>query len=364
VVTDVGWYESGVFFERVVRPGLFRAGGGDPEAAHEWTLRRLVSLARRPAALAVVRRRYAVRAPVTAFGVEFPNPVGLAAGMDKDGVVLPAWPALGFGFVEVGTVTWHPQPGNPQPRLVRLPASEAIINRMGFNNRGAHALAERLAAAKVSRGNLAVGIPIGISIGKTKSVPLAKATEDYLESLRVLAAYADYLAVNVSSPNTPGLRSLQDARALAELLTALVAEAWQLAAGALPVPILVKVAPDLSEAALEDVVQVCTEAGAEGLIATNTTSLRDDLSADQPLAAEAGGLSGAPLTRRAREVVRFLAARTTLPIIGVGGIMTRDDGQAMLDAGASLLQIYTGYVYAGPALVDELNRLNPDRTGS
>jgi dihydroorotate dehydrogenase len=233
---------------------------------------------------------------------------------------------------------------------------------MGFNNQGAQALAGRLAAAGVSRGNMAVGIPIGISIGKTKNVPVAAATDDYLASLRTLAPYADYLAINVSSPNTPGLRSLQDPQALANLITALVAEAWRLAAGGLPVPIFVKVAPDLTEAALEDVVQVCAEAGAEGLIATNTTLSRQGLATtEQSLGAESGGLSGAPLSSRAREVVRFLAARTTLPIIGVGGIMSRDDGQAMLDAGACLLQIYTGYVYAGPGLVNDLNQLEPDR---
>jgi dihydroorotate dehydrogenase len=347
-----------VGYRGMVRPLLFRAYGGDPERVHQQTLAAIARIGRsRPALAALARFGARHSTPATVAGIQFPGLVGLAAGMDKDGLGIRTWGSLGFGHVELGTVTAQPQPGNDRPRLFRLPESRAIINRMGFNNQGAHALAERLAAAKVSRGNLAVGIPIGISIGKTKNTPLTEATEDYLTSLRILARYADYLAVNVSSPNTPGLRSLQDPRALTELLTALVTEAWQLAQGALPVPILVKVDPDLSEAALEDVVQVCSEAGAEGLIATNTTLSRDGLAADQPLAAEAGGLSGAPLTRRAREVVRFLAARTTLPIIGVGGIMTRDDGQAMLDAGASLLQIYTGYVYAGPALVDELNRL-------
>jgi dihydroorotate dehydrogenase len=281
--------------------------------------------------------------------------------MDKDGVGIKTWNSLGFGFVELGTVTAQPQSGNDRPRLFRLPESNAIINRMGFNNLGAAALAERLAAAEVSRGNLAVGIPIGISIGKTKKVPLEEAVEDYLAALHTVARYADYLAINVSSPNTPGLRSLQDARALAELISALVNEAWRLAAGAVPVPIFVKLAPDLTDAALEEVVGVCTEVGAEGLIATNTTLDRDGIAADQPLAVEAGGLSGAPLARRSRQVVRFLAGRTTLPIIGVGGIMSRDDGQAMLDAGASLLQIYTGYVYAGPSLVNDLNHLKPDR---
>ena len=301
------------------------------------------------------------RRPVTVAGIQFPGLVGLAAGMDKDGVGLETWAALGFGFVELGTVTAQPQPGNDKPRLFRLPESGAIINRMGFNNRGAQALAHRLAGAGVARGNMAVGIPLGISIGKTKSVPLADATEDYLTSLRTLAPYADYLAINVSSPNTPGLRSLQDSQPLADLITTLVTEAWRLAAGAPPIPIFVKVAPDLTEPALEDVIQVCSDAGAEGLIATNTTLSRDGLAAGEPLATESGGLSGAPLTRRAREIVRFLAQRTKLPIIGVGGIMTRDDGQAMLDAGASLLQIYTGYIYARPSTGQ---RSKPVRTGS
>ena len=350
-------------YRRVLRPLLFRAYGGDAERVHEQTLAAVARIGRsRPAlaALAALCARH--RAPATVAGIQFPGIVGLAAGMDKDGVGIKTWASLGFGYIELGTVTAQTQPGNDRPRLFRLPESRAIINRMGFNNLGASALAERLAAAGVSRGNLAVGIPIGISIGKTKTVPLAEAAQDYLTSLRTVARYADYLAINVSSPNTPGLRSLQDPRTLAELISTLVNEAWRLADGGPPVPIFVKVAPDLTEAALEEVVGVCTEAGAEGLIATNTTLGRDGIAADQPLAGEAGGLSGAPLTRRAREVVRFLAERTTLPIIGVGGIMSRDDGQAMLDAGASLLQIYTGHVYGGPALIDDLNRMTaPDR---
>ena len=349
-------------YRRVLRPLLFRAYDGDAERIHEETLAAVARVGRsRPARAAIAALCARHRAPATVAGIQFPGMVGLAAGMDKDGVGTKTWGSLGFGYVELGTVTAQPQSGSDKPRLFRLPGSRAIINRMGFNNRGAPALADRLAAIGVSRGNLAVGIPIGISIGKTKRVPLAEAAVDYLASLRAVARYADYVAINVSSPNTPGLRSLQDARTLAELISALVNEAWQLAAGGLPVPIFVKVAPDLTEAALEELVQVSTEAGAEGLIATNTTLSRDGISADQPLAAEAGGVSGAPLTQRAREVVRFLAERTTLPIIGVGGIMSRDDGQAMLDAGASLLQIYTGYIYAGPSLVNDLNHLKPDR---
>jgi dihydroorotate dehydrogenase len=356
VIIDLG-------YRGLLRPLLFRAFNGDAERIHDRTLAAIARLGGNRLALASLARWFCRhREPTTVAGIQFPGLVGLAAGMDKNGLGIKTWSSLGFGFVELGTVTTQPQPGNEKPRLFRLPESRAILNRMGFNNHGAQALADRLAVAGVGRGNMAVGIPIGISIGKTKNVPVADATEDYLASLRTLAPYADYFAINVSSPNTAGLRSLQDPKALTDLITALVAEAWQLAAGGLPVPIFVKVAPDLTEVALEDVVQVCTDAGAEGLIATNTTLGREGLATtDQVLVAESGGLSGAPLTRRAREVVSFLAAHTTLPIIGVGGIMSRDDGQAMLDAGASLLQIYTGYIYAGPALLTELNRLEPDR---
>ena len=349
-------------YRRFLRPLLFRAYDGDAERIHEQTLAAVDRIGRsRPAHAAVAALCARHRATAIVAGIQFPGMVGLAAGMDKDGIGIRTWGSLGFGHVELGTVTAQPQSGNDKPRLFRLPESRAIINRMGFNNRGAAALADRLAAIGVSRGNLAIGIPIGISIGKTKTVPLSAAADDYLSSLRAVAQYADYVAINVSSPNTPGLRSLQDAQTLAELLSALVNEAWQLAGGGTPVPIFVKIAPDLTENALEEVVGVCIAAGAEGLIATNTTLGRNGISADQPLAAESSGLSGAPLTRRAREVVRFLAERTTLPIIGVGGIMSRDDGQAMLDAGASLLQIYTGYVYSGPGLVDDLNRLTASR---
>src|SRR5690554_1676268 len=253
-----------MLFERVVRPALFRIGGGDPEAAHEWTLRRLTALARRPAVLALLRNWYAVTAPVTVCGIEFPNPVGLAAGMDKDGVALPAWPALGFGFVEVGTVTRHPQPGNDRPRLFRVPARQAIVNRMGFNNAGAAALADRL------RRTGRPAVPLGISLGKSKRTPLAEAVEDYLASYRMLREYGDYFVVNVSSPNTPGLRSLQDREHLAALLDALVGE------GRPPRPILVKIAPDLTESAIAELLGVCLDRGAAGVIATNTTVDHDE----------------------------------------------------------------------------------------
>ena len=349
----------GLPYRRLLRPVLFRAYAGDAERVHEQALAAIERLGRnRPALTAVARLCGRYRQPVTVAGIRFPGLVGLAAGMDKNGLGVRSWAALGFGHAELGTVTAYAQPGNDRPRLFRLPASGGIVNRMGFNNAGAQALADRLATAGVARGNDRVGIPLGISIGKTKITPLAEAEQDYLRSLRILAPYADYVAVNVSSPNTPGLRSLQDAETLDRLIRTLVGEAWTLTDGATPVPIFVKLAPDLSNDALEEAVAVCTAAGAEGLIATNTTLARDGIApVEADLAAEAGGLSGAPLTRRARQMVGFLAERTSLPIIAVGGIMTAADGQAMLDAGASLLQVYTGFVYNGPGLIGELNRL-------
>jgi dihydroorotate dehydrogenase len=337
-------------YERLARPLLFRAYRGDAERVHEATLRALAGIGRSRLALRAVAALCARhRSPVTVAGISFPGRIGLAAGMDKNGVGLRTWSALGFGFAELGTVTAEAQPGNERPRLFRLPASRAIVNRMGFNNAGAAALAKTLDAAGVRRGNAAVGIPLGISIGKTKIVQLDQAVSDYLASLRLLTPYADYVAVNVSSPNTPGLRSLQDAGALRELLAAVTAET--------DVPIFVKLAPDLTDGALEGALAVCVDGGARGLIATNTTLSRAGLQAsDQPRGREAGGVSGAPLTVRARQVVRFLASRTDLPIIGVGGVMTAADGQALLDAGASLVQVYTGYVYGGPPLITALNR--------
>ncbi|MBV1850404.1 quinone-dependent dihydroorotate dehydrogenase [Catellatospora tritici] len=325
-------------FEKVARPVLFRLGGGDAEHAHEWTLRRLAALSGRPTLLAALRRRYATAAPVEAFGVRFPNPVGLAAGMDKNGVALRAWPALGFGFVEVGTVTAHAQPGNDRPRLFRLPSSQAVINRMGFNNEGAHALAKRLAQL----GPL--GVPLGISLGKSKVTPLEDAVADYRASYDALRDFGDYFAVNVSSPNTPGLRSLQDKDSLDAILAALSG----------PKPVLVKIAPDLTEQAIAELLEVCLARGVAGLIATNTTLSRDGVAAaDQGTAGQAGGLSGAPLTERAHKVVSFVHTETAgqLPIVGVGGLMTPDDVTRMFDAGASLVQLYTGFIYHGPALV-------------
>ncbi len=363
-----------MLYERLVRPALFRLGGGDAEAAHEWTLRRLAALSRSPAALGALRRHFALTAPREVFGLRFPNPVGLAAGMDKDGRALVAWPALGFGFVEVGTVTWHPQPGNARPRVFRLTASEAVINRMGFNNAGARALSERLAAlrgagaalggagaadgagaavrgagAAVRGAGAALPSPLGVSLGKSKVTPLSAAVDDYLGSLQALHPYGDYFAINVSSPNTPGLRRLQDRGLLDEMLAALRAESPAPAK-----PMLVKIAPDLTSSAISDVLEVCLSHGVAGVIATNTTVDRSGLAARDVLRGEqSGGLSGRPLAARACEVVSFVHRETSgrLPIIGVGGILDPFDAVRLVDAGASLVQIYTGLIYRGPALV-------------
>jgi dihydroorotate dehydrogenase len=333
-------------YERVLRRALFATGSGDPEAAHARVLRSLEGLCGSRATRAVLRRVRPVSAPVTAFGLQFPNPVGLAAGMDKDAVAVPAWAGLGFGFVEVGTVTWHAQPGNPRPRLYRLTGSEAIINRMGFNNAGAQAMADRLKT--LGRPP----VPLGISLGKSKITPTEEAVTDYLSSLKLLLPYADYVAVNVSSPNTPGLRSLQDRDALDELLSALRGYTVAAAGATGPTPLLVKIAPDLSEPALAEVLDVCTARGVAGIIATNTTIGRDGIAAcDAERAGQSGGLSGRPLLDRALEVVAFVTKESTLPVVGVGGIASPDDAMRMLDAGATLVQLYTGFVYRGPGLV-------------
>ncbi len=284
-------------------------------------------------------------------GIRFPGRVGLAAGMDKNGVGVRTWGALGFGHAEIGTVTARPQPGNEKPRLFRLPASGAIINRMGFNNAGAAALAIRPSRPP---GSVAAtgrsGFRSASRSGRPRSFPWTRPCRTTSARWGSSAPYADYLAVNVSSPNTPGLRSLQDAETLRALLAAMVSGT--------EVPIFVKLAPDLTDDALEEALAVCVETGAKGLIATNTTPRPDRVCSRRTcrVGARRAGSPEAPLTARTREVVRFLADRTELPIIGVGGVMTADDGRALLDAGASLLQVYTGFVYGGPPLIAALNR--------
>lgn len=339
-------------YSRLLRPLLFRAHGGDPEAIHEDMIAALVVLAAAPGLRDVVGWLTRTSStPVTVAGIQFPGRVGLAAGMDKDGRAVLAWQRLGFAFAELGTVTPRPQPGNDRPRVFRAPSSGALINRMGFNNDGAVALSNRLGVAGIVRGNRAAGIPLGISLGKNKDTPLDDAVADYLAAFDLLAAHADYIAINVSSPNTPGLRTLQEAGSLTSLLTALTDRAAERDPDA-PLPVFVKVAPDLEWEQLDQVLAAVEEAGASGVIATNTTLSREGLAPpDSGLASEAGGLSGRPLTQRACEVVRYVSQHTGLPVIGSGGVMSADDARRLLDAGASLVQLYTGFVYAGPALI-------------
>ncbi len=270
----------------------------------------------------------------TVFGVRFPGPLGLAAGFDKDGLGLLTWGALGFGYAEVGTVTANAQPGNPAPRMFRLPADRALLNRLGFNNLGAGALAIRLARHRPD-------IPIGVNIGKTKTTPTANALDDYRASARLVGPLASYLVVNVSSPNTPGLRDLQAVESLRPILSAVLAETSK--------PVLVKIAPDLSDADLDDVADLAVELGLAGIVATNTTVSRDGLKTSGVDALGPGGISGPPVARRATEVLRRLYGRVgdRLVLISVGGIETADDAWERITAGASLLQGYTGFIYGG-----------------
>ena len=345
----MGW-----FYQHALKPLLFRL---DPEHAHELAMRAMTLLGRLPPLCAALERvnqlPSGTHRPVRAFGLEFPNAVGLAAGFDKDGHAWPAAAALGFGHVEIGTVTLHAQPGNPRPRAFRYPAEGAVINRMGFNNAGAAGLAARLAKLPGPGARL---IPLGINLGKSKITPLDQAREDYLGSFRLLADHADYLVVNVSSPNTPGLRELQDAAWLKPLLAALVAEnRARTAAGKPRRPLLLKIAPDLSFPQVDEVIEVITGLGLDGIIATNTTLARPGAFT---AVTEAGGLSGAPVRRRSTEIINYIARATNgrLPIIGVGGIMDEVSAGEKLDAGAVLVQLYTGLIYRGPFFAAEVAR--------
>jgi len=279
-----------------------------------------------------------------------PNPVGLAAGLDKDGVGVEFWPTLGFGFVEVGTVTAHPQPGNPRPRLFRLPEARALVNRMGFNNAGSAALADRLRALR--RSGRWPRVPVGANVGKSKVTPLEEAPGDYATSVERLDGLVDWFTVNVSSPNTEGLRSLQEADALRRILEAVLAKADD-------VPVLVKLAPDLTDGAIADAVGIARESGVAGIVATNTTIRRPDVDTD-----ESGGLSGRPLWPLARDrIAAVLDAAAGLPVVGVGGIETAAQVAELLDLGCAAIQLYTSFVYEGPGLPRRLTRALAARRG-
>lgn len=277
------------------------------------------------------------------FGVEFKNPVGLAAGLDKDGRAISGLASLGFGFLEIGTVTKHAQPGNPRQRIFRIPEYGAIINRMGFNNRGADSLKKRLSGKHRP-------VPVGISFGKSRVTPLEEAKDDYLYSFSELYYFGDYFVINVSSPNTPGVRELQDKKFLVDIVSAL--DEYRKTRKERK-PILVKIAPDLANEAIGEVLDVCSAYNVDGIIAVNTTVGRDGVSKET---SEAGGLSGKPLQKRATEIIRYIhGEKPKLPIIGVGGIFTAQDAYEKIRAGASLVQIYTGFIYEGPAVVKRIN---------
>lgn len=323
----------------LLKPVLFRL---PPETAHVMT-HQLLRTAQSTPIVNLIRERYAVsdgRLQVEAFGNKFPNPVGVAAGFDKNAEVPRALAALGFGHVEVGGVTAERQPGNPRPRLFRLREDEALINRLGFNNEGADIVGERLDHEPMP------DVPVGINIGKSKSTPLAEAADDYRYTYERVANAGDYFVVNVSSPNTPGLRELQDRAALEEILGGLTE------AGA--DPLLVKLSPDLPEPAVEDAVGVVDDLGLDGIIATNTTTSRPE-SLRSPQRAERGGLSGKPIEDLATNRIRFVAERTDVPVIGVGGVSDAAGAYEKIRAGASLVQLYTGLVYEGPGLAHDIN---------
>jgi dihydroorotate dehydrogenase len=319
-------------YRRLVRPLLFQL---DPERVHHLSL---AALTRTPlgAALAPFARRDFPTLEKKVFGLTFPNPVGLAAGFDKNAEGIRLWPRLGFGFMELGTVTPRPQPGNPRPRIFRLPAEQGLINRLGFPNVGVEEVARRL--EKIKAANLWPRTPVGLNLGKNKETSLADAGRDYLACFHRTRDLADYFVVNVSSPNTPGLRDLQQGALLDSILGPLRNEDPACAR-----PLLIKIAPDLTEAQLEEVVGAVEKHRLAGIVATNTTIEKSGLSVQ-----EEGGASGRPLTARSTEVIHLLRRMTNVPIIGVGGIFNAVDAREKLEAGANLLQLYTGFVYEGP----------------
>lgn len=342
-------------YKRIILPLLFRF---DAETIHHTVSTLLKFALAIPGISALCRKLYVVedkRLARTVFGLTFPNPVGMAAGFDKNAELISELSDLGFGFVEIGTVTPLPQPGNPRPRLFRLKADQGLINRMGFNNKGAGPAAGRLRHFAQNRGNRQV--IVGGNIGKNKDTPNETALSDYLSSFRELFDAVDYFVVNVSSPNTPGLRDLQERGPLTHLLTALQQENRQRST---PKPILLKIAPDLTNGQLDDIISIVADTKIAGVIATNTTINRAGLTTNSTLVEQigAGGVSGRPLRERATEVIRYLHQQSggAFPIIGVGGIFSADDAQEKLRAGASLVQVYTSFIYEGPALAKRINQ--------
>jgi len=342
-------------YSAIARPLLFRL---PPETVHELALHSLTLVLGSRTARELVARRTTLSpfGKLERFGLTFANPLGLAAGFDKNGTAAQALAALGFGFIEVGSVTSEPQPGNPKPRLFRLPRDRALINRAGFNNCGARQLAENI---KRHRPDCV----LGVNIGKSRRIAIEDAIPDYLESFAAVYDVADYLAVNVSSPNTPNLRDLQRPEMLRNLLESLQQRNAELArqnALSKPKPLLLKIAPDLTEAEIESIVEVGMGAGISGIIATNTTIRRDELltSNEYVTACGEGGLSGAPLRQRSNQVVALIYRRTrgALPIIGVGGVFTAEDAWEKICAGASLIQLYTGFIYEGPNVARRINQ--------
>jgi dihydroorotate dehydrogenase len=328
-------------YERLVRPLLFSF---DPETAHHFAIATLRRVSHVDLALRALRTFQPPAKAKTVFGLTFPNPIGLAAGFDKNGVALPAWEALGFGFIEIGTVTAKPQAGNPRPRIFRYPEQQALINRLGFNNDGADVVADRLRKLR-ERGRWP-RVPVGINIGKSKVTPLEKAAADYRYSFQRLHPFADYVALNISSPNTPGLRSLQSQESLSTLLQMIQEENRNAQK-----PIVVKIAPDLQPDELEQIISCCEANRVAGIIATNTTL---DHSSVPPGRDQEGGLSGAPLREKSTNLVRAITTRSTLPVIASGGIFDTESAREKLAAGAQLLQVYTGYIYRGPGLQREI----------
>ena len=334
---------------KLLRPLLFSI---DPENVHSLVFRSLAVPLHLPGFRPLLRSMYTLqhaKLERKLFGLTFKNPVGLAAGFDKDAKLIDALSCFGFGFIEIGTLTPKPQPGNDRPRLFRLPQDQALINRMGFNNEGVEAAVRRLKKRSSD-------IIVGGNIGKNKLTPNEAAHEDYTACFNALYDHVDYFVVNVSSPNTPGLRALQEKEPLTQLLQTVKALSLQ---KKIPKPVLLKIAPDLTEGQLDDIVSILESTGIDGVVATNTTISRDGLETG---AAElqrigAGGLSGKPLAKRATEIIRYLRAKlgNDYPIIGVGGIITPEDAMEKLDAGADLVQIYTGFIYEGPGIVKRIN---------